>query len=56
VLHDFADFLFGYVEEAQFTQALATWLPRWWSRVAYAQDDWKPTRNLTIKLRHALVL
>jgi hypothetical protein len=46
--NDFADFLLGYVGQAQFTQALATWLPRWWSHSAYLQDDWKPARNLTI--------
>lgn len=46
--NDFADLLLGYVGQAQFTQALATWLPRWWSHSAYLQDDWKPKRNLTI--------
>ena len=46
--NDFADLLLGYVGQAQFTQALATWLPRWWSHSAYIQDDWKPTRTLTI--------
>ena len=46
--NDFADLLLGYVGQAQFTQALATWLPRWWSHSAYLQDDWKPMRNLTI--------
>jgi hypothetical protein len=46
--NDFADFLLGYVGQAQFTQALATWLPRWWSHAAYVQDDFKPVRNLTI--------
>jgi hypothetical protein len=46
--NDFADLLLGYVGQAQFTQALATWLPRWWSDAAYIQDDWKPMRNVTI--------
>ncbi|MFN7925176.1 MAG: carboxypeptidase-like regulatory domain-containing protein [Bryobacteraceae bacterium] len=46
--NDFADLLLGYVNQGQFTQALATWLPRWWSHSLYIQDDFKPTRNLTI--------
>jgi hypothetical protein len=46
--NDFADFLLGYVGQAQFSQSLATWLPRWWSHALYLQDDWKPMRNLTI--------
>ena len=46
--NDFADFLLGYVNQAQFSQALATWLPRWWSDSLYLQDDWKPIRNLTV--------
>jgi hypothetical protein len=46
--NDFADLLLGYVGQSQFSQALATWLPRWWSHALYAQDDWKPVRNLTI--------
>ena len=32
--NDFADLLLGYVGQAQFTQSLATWLPRWWSHAA----------------------
>jgi hypothetical protein len=46
--NDFADFLLGYVGQGQFTRALATWLPRWWSHAAYLQDDFKPSRTLTI--------
>ena len=46
--NDFADLLLGNVGQAQFTQSLATWLPRWWSNSAYIQDDFKPIRNLTI--------
>src|SRR5215472_4729040 len=46
--NDFADHLLGYVGQAQFSQALAAWLPRWWSHSLYIQDDWKPMRNLTI--------
>ena len=46
--NDFADLLLGYVGQAQFSQSLAAWLPRWWSHALYIQDDWKPMRNLTI--------
>ena len=46
--YDFADFLLGYVGQAQFSQSLATWLPRWWSHALYLQDDWKVRPNLTI--------
>ncbi len=46
--NDFADLLLGTVGQAQFTQANAAWLPRWWSHSAYLQDDWKPIRTLTI--------
>ncbi|MBI2685649.1 MAG: TonB-dependent receptor [Acidobacteria bacterium] len=46
--NDFADLLLGNVNQGQFTQALATWLPRWWSNSLYIQDDYKPLRNLTI--------
>src|SRR5260370_8731791 len=46
--NDFADLLLGYVDQAQFSQALAAWLPRWWTHAAYIQDEWRPMRNMTI--------
>ena len=46
----FASFLLGYVSSAQFTRNQATWLPRWWGHAFYAQDDFRPVRNLTINL------
>jgi hypothetical protein len=46
--NDFADLLLGYVGQAQFSQPLATWLPRWSSHAAYVQDDFKPSRTLTV--------
>ncbi|MBL8293709.1 MAG: TonB-dependent receptor, partial [Bryobacterales bacterium] len=48
--HPFASFLLGGVARADFTKALATWLPRWWSHAAYFQDDWKVTSRLTLNL------
>ncbi|MCC6588341.1 MAG: TonB-dependent receptor [Bryobacterales bacterium] len=48
--HPFASFLLGTVTRADFTKALATWLPRWWSHAAYFQDDWKATKRLTLNL------
>jgi len=48
--NDFADLLLGTVGQAQFSQALATWLPRWWSHSFYAQDDFRPIKNLTLNL------
>ena len=44
----FAGFLLGAVESAQFTKNYQEWIPRWWQHAVYFQDDYKPTRNLTI--------
>jgi outer membrane receptor protein involved in Fe transport len=46
----FASFLMGGVVRADFTKALATWLPRWWSHALYFQDDWKVSPKLTLNL------
>jgi hypothetical protein len=46
----FASFLLGGVVRADFTQDLATWLPRWWTHSLYIQDDWKATPTLTLNL------
>ena len=46
----FAAFLLGSVSNAEYTQAVTTWLPRWWSHAWYIQDDWKVRRNLTLNL------
>ncbi len=46
----FASFMLGGVVRADFTQDLATWLPRWWSHALYFQDDWKVTPKLTLNL------
>ena len=48
--HPFANFLLGTVTRADFTRALATWIPQWWSHALYFQDDWKATKNLTLNL------
>lgn len=46
----FASFLLGGVVRADFTKALATWLPYWWSHALYFQDDWKLNSKLTLNL------
>jgi hypothetical protein len=48
--NQFANFLLGHVAVATFTQAQARWRPLWWAHALYAQDDYKPIRNLTINL------
>lgn len=48
--NDFASFLLGTVGRAEYTQAVATWLPEWWSHALYAQTDYKPRRNVTLNL------
>ncbi|MBI3210192.1 MAG: TonB-dependent receptor [Candidatus Solibacter usitatus] len=46
----FAAFLLGSVSNAEFTRAVTTWLPRWWSHAFYVQDDFKLRRNVTLNL------
>ncbi len=46
----FAAFLLGAVSNAEFTQAVTTWLPRWWSHAFYFQDDFKIYKNVTINV------
>jgi hypothetical protein len=46
----FAAFLLGSVSNAEYTQAVTTWLPRWWSHAFYVQDDFKIRRNITLNL------
>src|SRR5207245_5122706 len=48
--NDFASFMLGGVVRADFTQDLATWLPRCWDHALYFQDDWKVTTKLTLHL------
>ncbi|MDW8354894.1 MAG: carboxypeptidase regulatory-like domain-containing protein [Bryobacterales bacterium] len=48
--NDFAALLLGSVVRADFTQNLATWLPRWWSHAWYVQTDFRPARGLTLNL------
>jgi opacity protein-like surface antigen len=46
----FAAFLLGSVSNAEFTQAVTTWLPQWWSHAWYIQDDFKLGRNVTLNM------
>jgi hypothetical protein len=46
----FASFLLGSVASAQFTRTQGQWSPRWFAHSLYAQNDWKPIRNLTLNL------
>ena len=46
----FASFLLGSVSNAEFTQPVTTWLPRWWSHAFYVQDDLKLFHNVTLNL------
>ena len=46
----FASFELGAVSSATFTKNLATWLPQYWVDGLFVQDDYRPTRNLTINM------
>ena len=48
--NDFAAFLLGSVVRADYSAALANWLPRWWSHALYFQDDFSATPKLTLNL------
>ncbi|MBL8231084.1 MAG: TonB-dependent receptor [Bryobacterales bacterium] len=48
--NSFASFLLGTVSNAEFTEAVTTWLPRWTSHAFYVQDDWKIFRSVTLNL------
>ena len=54
--NDFADLLLGYVGQAQFTQALATWLPRWWSHAPVPAGRLEADPQPDHQLRRALVV
>jgi hypothetical protein len=46
----FAGFLLGYVSQAQFTEQVASYLPRDTMQAVYFQDDWKIRPTLTMNL------
>jgi hypothetical protein len=46
----FASLLLGTVVQGNFTQTVATWLPRWWQQAWYVQDSWRPRAGLTLEL------
>jgi len=48
--NNFASFLLGAVSSATFTKNLATWQPQYWVGGLFVQDDFRPTRNLTINM------
>jgi hypothetical protein len=48
--NDFASLLLGTVQRAEFTNAVATWLPQWWSHAWFLQTDYKPRRDITFNL------
>jgi hypothetical protein len=48
--HPFASLLLGTVSRADFTQNVASWLPRWWQHGLYLQDSWKARPDLTLEL------
>ena len=46
----FAAFLLGYYREAEFTNNIASWLPRGNFHSFYIQDDWKLTPTVTLNI------
>lgn len=48
--NEFAGFLLGYYREAEFTNNLASWLPRGNMHSFYVQDDWKVSPNVTLNI------
>ncbi|MBK9171133.1 MAG: TonB-dependent receptor [Bryobacterales bacterium] len=48
--HPLAAFQLGSVIQAEFTNSVATWLPRWNSHAMYFQTDWRANQKLTFNL------
>ncbi|MBK9171129.1 MAG: TonB-dependent receptor [Bryobacterales bacterium] len=48
--HPLAAFQLGSVVQAEFTNSVATWLPRWNTHSFYVQTDWRARQNLTFNL------